>query len=232
MDYKKWEPLYEKIVKDFSFHVENDEKTADVLDKLLQKKKNLFLISKLGDLINNREIIVFGAGPSLESSISRHKKKFIDKLKISADGVTTALLKNDILPDVVVTDLDGRVSDQLKASLEGSITIIHAHADNIDKIKKYVPEFKRHLVGTTQVNSESYDNLHNFGGFTDGDRAVYLANHFHAKKIYLIGFDFNNKIGEYSFAKNKNKDLKLKKLKWCKYLIELLNKKEQNIYYL
>lgn len=228
MDYKDWEPTYKKIVKDFKFHVKDDEKAADVLNNLLQKK-NRFLISKLSNLINSREIIVFGAGPSLEPSIITYKKMFIDKLKIAADGATTALLKNGILPDIIVTDLDGKVPDQLKASSQGSITIIHAHGDNIDRIKKYVPKFKGELLGTTQINPESYDNLHNFGGFTDGDRAVYLADYFHAKEIHLIGFDFNNEIGEYSYAENKDKNLKLKKLKWCEHLIDMLNKNKQNI---
>lgn len=226
MEYKEWEPIYEKIAKDFNISVENDEKAANILDKLLQKKKNLFLISKLGELIDNREIIVFGAGPSLEPAILTYKKKVTDKLKIVADGATTALLKNNIHPDIIVTDLDGKVLDQLKASLEGSITIIHAHGDNIDKIKEYVPKFKGYLVGTTQTNPDPYDNLHNFGGFTDGDRAVHIADHFHAKEIYLMGFDFNNEIGPYSFAENKDKNLKLKKLKWCKHLIDMLNKQD------
>ena len=231
MDYKDWKSTYEKIVGDFNYSVENDEKAADVLDILLQEKKNLFPISTLKDLINNGEIIIFGAGPSLEESILKQKKKFTDKLKIAADGATTALLKNNIRPDIIVTDLDGKVSDQLKANSEGSIAIIHAHGDNINKIKKYVPKLEGKILGTTQINPEPYDFLYNFGGFTDGDRAVYLADHFHAKKIYLMGFDFNGKIGEYSFAENKDKKLKLKKLKWCKYLINVLNK-QNSIHYL
>ncbi len=123
------------------------------------------------------------------------------------------------------------MSDQLKANSEGSIAIIHAHGDNINKIKKYVPKLEGKILGTTQINPEPYKFLHNFGGFTDGDRAVYLADHFHAKKIYLMGFDFNGKIGEYSFAENKDKKLKLKKLKWCEYLIDVLNK-QNSIHYL
>lgn len=231
MDYKDWKSTYEKIVSDFNYSVETDEKAADTLDKLLQEKKNLFPISTLKDLINNREIMIFGAGPSLEESILKHKKKLIYKLKIAADGTTTALLKNNIRPDIIVTDFDGKVSDQLKANSEGSIAIIHAHGDNINKIKKYVPKLEGKILGTTQINPEPYGFLHNFGGFTDGDRAVYLADHFHAKKIYLMGFDFNGKIGEYSFAENKDKKLKLKKLKWCKYLINVLNK-QNSIHYL
>ena len=231
MDYKDWKSNFEKIVSDFNYSVEADEKAAYVLEKLLQEKNNLFPISKLKDLINNKEIVIFGAGPSLEKSILKHKKKLNDKLKIAADGATTALLKNNILPDIIVTDLDGEVSDQLKANSELSIAIIHAHGDNINKIKKYIPELKGKILGTTQINPESYDFLHNFGGFTDGDRAVFLADHFHVKKIYLMGFDFNGKVGEYSFAESKDKKLKLRKLKWCKYLIELLNK-QNSIHYL
>ena len=75
MDYKDWKFTYEKIVSDFNYSVETDEKAAAALDKLLQEKKNLFPISTLKYLINNREIIIFGAGPSLEKSILKHKKK-------------------------------------------------------------------------------------------------------------------------------------------------------------
>jgi len=229
MDYKDWESIYRKIVEDFHFSVENDEKAADVLNTLL-RQKSLMSIDKLNDFIAGKEIIIFGAGPSLENSIITHKKMFANILKIAADGTTTALLKYNICPDIIVTDLDGKVPDQVKANSDGSIVVIHAHGDNIDKVKKYVPKFKGELVGTTQINPEPYDSIHNLGGFTDGDRAVYLADHFHAKKIFLIGFDFNNEIGPYSFSENKNKTLKLKKLKWCKNLINMLNKK--NISYL
>ena len=229
MDYKDWESIYRKIVEDFHFSVENDEKAADVLNTLL-KQKSPMSIDKLNDLIVGKEIIIFGAGPSLENSIITHKKMFANALTIAADGATTALLNYEILPDIIVTDLDGKVPDQVNANSHGSIVVIHAHGDNIDKIKKYVPKFKGKIVGTTQINPEPYDSIHNFGGFTDGDRAVYLADNFHAKKIFLTGFDFNNEIGPYSFSENKNKTLKLKKLKWCKNLISMLNKK--NISYL
>jgi uncharacterized Rossmann fold enzyme len=229
MDYKDWESIYRKIVEEFHFSLENDEKAAYVLNTLL-KQKYPISIDKLNDLITGKEIIIFGAGPSLENSIIAHKKMFANALIIAADGATTALLKYEILPDIIVTDLDGKIPDQVKANLQGSIVVIHAHGDNIDKIKKYVPRFKGEVVGTTQNNPEPYNNIHNFGGFTDGDRAVFLVEHFHAKKIYLVGFDFNNEIGPYSFSENKNKTLKLKKLKWCKNLINMLNKK--NISYL
>jgi len=231
MFYKDYEIIYEKIAEDLSIEIKEDERASDTLDNLL-KNKNLISTDELENLIAGKEIFVFGAGLSLEDSLPTHENKMKGKIKIVADGATTALLNNDILPDIVVTDLDGKVSDQILANSKGSKVIIHAHGDNIDKLEKYVPMFKNNLLGTTQINPKSYKNLHNFFGFTDGDRAAYLADYFHAKKISLIGFDFDGTIGKYSFAENKDKKIKLKKLKWCKYLIDHLNNKNKNIYYL
>ena len=231
MLYKEYKIIYEKITKNLGIQVKDDEKASNILDKLLQNR-NLISVDDLENLIDGKEVIVFGAGPSLETSLYSHKKEYKNKIKIAADGTTTALLKNDILPDIIITDLDGKISDQIKANSKGSIVAIHAHGDNIDKLEEYVPKFKKNLVGTTQINPEPYNNLHNFFGFTDGDRAIYLANHFNAKKIDIIGFDFDGKIGKYSFATYKDKTLKLKKLKWCKYFIDLLKKENKNIQYL
>lgn len=231
MFYKDWGPIYKKIASDFGFSIKKDIMAADILEELLQRKKE-FSIEDFNKLIHNKEVIVFGAGPSLENSIEINKKEFADKINIAADGATTALLEKNILPDIIVTDLDGKVSDQIIANSKNSIVVVHAHGDNIDKIKRYVPEFKWKIIGSTQTNPKAYKNVYNFGGFTDGDRAVFIASHFNAKKIYLIGFDFDGEIGKYSFSKDKNKNLKLKKLKWCKYLIELLMKNKNNIFYL
>ncbi|MBU4189948.1 MAG: DUF115 domain-containing protein, partial [Candidatus Thermoplasmatota archaeon] len=95
----------------------------------------------------------------------------------------------------------------------GAIAMIHAHGNNINRLERYVPMFNGKLIGTTQA--KPFDNIYNFGGFTDGDRAVCLSDHFGAKKIFLAGFDFKN-VGKYS----KSKELKMKKLGWAKRIIE------------
>jgi len=230
MFYNDWEPIYKNIVNDFGYSIKKDKQASDILEELLNNNK-LSSIKKLNEMIYNKEVFVFGAGPSLENSIDIYKKKFENKIKIAADGATTALIEKNIQPELIVTDLDGKVSDQIDASSKGSIVIIHAHGDNINEIKRYIPEFKGNLIGTTQTDPNPYKNVHNFGGFTDGDRAVFISSHFNAKKIHLIGFDFNGKIGKYSFSKDKDINLKLKKLKWCRYLIELLMKNKNNIFY-
>jgi len=223
MFYKDWKPFYEKIFNDLKLNFKKDKDAAFLLDTILSNKK-IVPIKKLEKLIKNKEIIVFGAGHTLEKSILKHKKTFENKVKISADGATSALLKNNILPDIIVTDLDGKISDISYANNKGTIVIIHAHGDNIEKIKNYVKTFKGEILGTTQIDPTSFKKLYNFGGFTDGDRAIFLANHFKAKKIFLTGFNFDENIGEYSFAEKKDKTMKLKKLKWCKFFIDLLSK--------
>lgn len=65
----------------------------------------------------------------------------------------------------------------------------------------------------------------NFGGFTDGDRAVCLARHMGTKNIILEGFNFENptpKIGT-------SIEIKAKKLKWAKKIIFDMNPNDINI---
>jgi len=231
MFYKDWKPIYEEIAKDFNYMLEKEMKSTEMLDDLL-KKRNKFPLDELYGKISDKEVIIFGAGPSLEKTLDLHKELIKESITISADGTTSALLKNDILPDIIVTDLDGNINDQIYANSNGSLTIIHAHGDNISEIKRFVPKFKNKVIGSTQINPQSFENVYNFGGFTDGDRAVFLSSHFNAKKIQLIGFDFNGEVGKYSCPEKKDINLKIKKLKWCKHLIELLIKKNGNIYYL
>ncbi len=231
MLYKKWKPFYKQILNDFNFEYKNDIESAKLLDNLLSEK-NIFSIKELEKNIKGKKVAIFGAGSSLENSKYYLKNELKNSIKITADGATSFLLENKIIPDIIVTDLDGKISDQIQANKTKSLIVIHAHGDNFDKIKNYLPEFKGKIIGTTQTNPKDFKNLYNFGGFTDGDRAVFLADHFKAKKIYLLGFDYENKIGKYSFSDKKNRKIKLRKLKWCKKLISELQKQLPNIKYL
>jgi len=142
---------------------------------------------------------------------------------ISADGATTALLKlAEVVPDVVVTDLDGNIDDLLRADKLGSVMMVHGHGDNIGRLRKYVPRFKN-VIGTTQV--EPRPNVYNFSGFTDGDRAVFLAVAIGAKLVALAGMDFGQTVGEYSKKHVKSIEVKRQKLKIGKDLLEWLASK-------
>jgi uncharacterized Rossmann fold enzyme len=72
------------------------------------------------------------------------------------------------------------------------------------------------------------ENVHNFGGFTDGDRCVFLAEEFGAKKIVLVGMEFGNIIGKYSKGKVKNAELKKQKMRAGRQLLEMLAKQSRS----
>jgi 2-amino-4-hydroxy-6-hydroxymethyldihydropteridine diphosphokinase len=183
--------------------------------------------------IQNNKALVIGAGPSIEESniqnyiletcnCSKGKSDNAvskDMVVIAADGATEMCLDLGIVPDFIVTDLDGDYESLVRAHSGGSIMVIHAHGDNIDKITSQVPSFS-HVIATTQ--SFPLKNVYNFGGFTDGDRSVFLADEFLAREILLVGMDFDSKIGFFSKRKVPNFELKKRKLQIAKYLVGMI----------
>lgn len=215
MDFEAWEGYYNQILADFGFKKDEDERSASILSALLVGK-NLGSSDDLADIIHGKEVFVIGGGKNLETELSQD---FSHNIIIAADGSTSRLLKRNIIPHIIVTDLDGNVEDQLKANENGTLIAVHAHGDNIEAIKKWTPKFQGKIIGTMQCRP--FGNLHNYGGFTDGDRGVFLAHHFGAKNIRLIGFDFEN-VGEKA---NCDRETKARKLLWAKKLILALGVK-------
>ena len=212
-----WKKKYAEILSEFGYNEEDDFVSAKFLNSLLNRK---FSLKNIKNLIENQNVFVIGAGPSLESSIN-FIKKYPKTTKIVADGAAQALIKNKIIPDIVVTDLDGDETTLKKIGAGKTIMVVHAHGDNIEKLPM-VKKFKN-CIGTTET--KSFEKINNFGGFTDGDRCVFLAKHFDAKKIILFGMDFGNKIGKYSKKNLPHKQTKLKKLRRGKKLLEWLASK-------
>ena len=207
-----WESKYREILKDFGYSRKKDNQSAKLLNSLLQKKT---LSIGIRDLIKNRPVFVIGAGPTLPSCISilkRHK----EITKIVADGATKAIIENGLKPDIVVTDLDGDIKSLKKAGRTNTIMVVHAHGDNSERIN--LVKYFKNCIGTTQT--KPIGKVNNFGGFTDGDRCVFLADYFKAKKIILLGMDFGTRIGKYSKNKVDNRAIKIAKLHRGKKLLE------------
>ena len=200
-----WKRRYQSILKELSYSEKKDKESAVILDSILKKNSNYQKITKL---IQGKTVFVIGSGPSLSFAIPK-LKKFKKSIKIAADSSLKPLLENGIVPDIIVTDLDGDEDAIKKLSKKKSIFVIHAHGDNIKKLQM-VKEIKN-CIGTTQTTP--FNKIQNFGGFTDGDRGVFLASHFEAKKIILFGMDFGKQIGKFSNTKKSDRDTKLKKLK-------------------
>jgi 2-amino-4-hydroxy-6-hydroxymethyldihydropteridine diphosphokinase len=217
-----WFPYYQDIRQQFGYSTEKDQNATNILSNML-KKKSLDL-KVLQRKIVRRHVMVIGAGDSLIQNIKFVKKnrKFV---KIVADGATKALIENHIKPDIVVTDLDGDISFLRKAERVGAIIVVHSHGDNIEEMKKIVPTLRR-VIGTTQVMP--VENVYNFGGFTDGDRCVFLADEFGAEEIVLVGMEFGDRIGVHSKRSVDNIQLKIDKMKAGKRLLEMLAKRSRS----
>lgn len=213
-----WNQKYLEIAGELALDVEADLEAAGILDGLLTDSRPDY--SRL-DGLRGKKIFVFGAGPSLRRDVRGIKNQGLHKIKdfvfIAADGAAKALLREDILPDIHVTDLDSDPEVILEVNRGGALTIVHAHGDNISSLKKVVPGL-RNCLGTTQV--KPFGRLRNFGGFTDGDRCVFLAEYFKPAVIVLAGMDFGQLIGEYSGRYEQG--FKLRKLLIGKQLLEEL----------
>jgi len=211
---KGWEKKYTEILREFQYNRRKDTQSARILSSILRTK---FPLKKLEKKIKNQTVFVIGAGSSLNQSIP-FLKKYKNITKIVADGATKALIENKIKPDIVVTDLDGDQKFLKKAGKENAIMIVHSHGDNVDKL--YLASGFKYCLGTTE--GKPFGNIRNFGGFTDGDRCVFLAKYFGAKRIILFGMDFGTKIGKYSKNKVINRTTKIRKLRCGKELLEWL----------
>ncbi|KYH42039.1 MAG: hypothetical protein AYL33_003720, partial [Candidatus Bathyarchaeota archaeon B63] len=118
---------------------------------------------------------------------------------IAADGAAQAIVERGKIPHIIVTDLDGDFEAILNSARRGSIIAVHAHGDNMERVSRHMGEIisaTRLIIGTTQV--EPVPPTVNFGGFTDGDRAVFMASRYEATPIVLVGMDFGNVVGRRS----------------------------------
>jgi uncharacterized Rossmann fold enzyme len=213
MKFEEWEPIYKLILEDMHFDRIYDENSAHLLSKMLETKgrkkiPDVIEVEILHRAINGKDVLVCGKAPRLKDDIKNVDfKKYVI---IAADGATSVLMNNEITPDIIVTDLDGNMDDEARANDLGAIMVVHAHGDNMDALGEELPRLKR-VIGTTQ--SKPLHNVYNFGGFSDGDRSVFLAKEMGARSISLIGFDFNDK---------NVTPLKKKKLMWAEKLINTI----------
>lgn len=200
MDFNEWEGWYKEILETLGFSRDDDEKTAELLDKILDEKGCLTIEQFFDEMMGKKDtskFIVVGAGPSIKKHIKYVKENYDlnDYLIVSADGATTAMLEDDLVPDIVATDLDGKMEDLLAANSLGSYFVIHAHGNNEELIDNWTTKFDK-ILGTTQ--SVPIGHLYNFGGFTDGDRAMFFAIALGCEEMVLAGMDFGTTVTKYS----------------------------------
>lgn len=216
MKWSLWKPRYQRIVRELELDERADTEAARTLNALLSEPD----LEGLRRLIRGHPCVVFGAGPSLEEdALSLSLRGFRNATIITADGATSVLLQYRV-PDVVVTDLDGDLKDLLRAWRSGAWLVVHAHGDNVSKLMEIGHELRSGIraLGTTQV--KPFGKLFNFGGFTDGDRAAFMAHELGASKIMLAGMDLSDRIGKHSGSRNPRRTRA--KLRICEQLLSWL----------
>lgn len=202
MNFEEWEPWYHEILEYFAFLQEDDEEAARVLSSLLRRDD----LSLLSASCAGKRVTVCGNAPCLAREIRR-----IRGVVFAADAAALVLASHGVRPDAVFTDLDGATDEFIGMNREGTIMVVHAHGDNIPMLNCWVPRFPGPLVGTTQ--GRPLTNVHNFGGFTDGDRAAFAAHALGASRISLAGFDLDDPDVD---------PVKRGKLYWARRLLALL----------
>ena len=208
MRHSEWEPIYQEILEDMGYDRADDEACVRIL-KAVTLNSDLITDDEASERFSGTAT-VFGDAPCLESDISRLPP---EGTLVSSGSAVARLLAIGIVPDVVVTDLDGDIDAQLEASSRGALTFIHAHGDNQDLVREYAGRFSGPVILTTQSVPDTV--VANYGGFTDGDRAVCIAQEFGCREILLEGFDFerpNRKDGS-------DPAVKLRKLAWARRII-------------
>jgi hypothetical protein len=205
MEFSAWEPHYREILDYFGFSRDDDEKAARLLATLTADRDDL---SALARLVQGHDVVVCGNAPCLERELARIPK---GSVVFAADAAADVLFTHGIRPDAVFTDLDGATDLLVEMNRAGTIVVVHAHGDNIPLLQHWVKRLPGPVVATTQ--STPLKHVHNFGGFSDGDRAVFAADTLGAKTITLVGFDLDDK----------NVDpVKRGKLMWAKKLLALI----------
>jgi len=193
----EWLNWYDRIAAELGIEPSKDLAAAELLASTICGRA-ITPTSLAERLARFKAVVVFGAGPSLLRDVetSRELLSRSDIGVVAADGACTPLIREGVLPSVVVTDLDGPEDDLRACSTNGSVMVVHAHGDNVEALRRVLPQISGQVMGTTQTAPVGC--LQNFGGFTDGDRAVLMCEALGCKRIVLGGMDFGCEVGEYS----------------------------------
>lgn len=182
MDFDTWEPVYERIIADFGYSRAADERARDRLSEYA----TAFDFDRLP--LAGATVAVAGAARSLGDDLALARDA---DFVLAASSATDVLADAGIRVDAMVTDLDKNPETARERTRRGEAVVAHGHGDNVPAIEAWLPRFDaEHTVCTTQA--EPRDAVYDFGGFTDGDRAAFLADELGARELVFPGWDFDD----------------------------------------
>jgi uncharacterized Rossmann fold enzyme len=157
-------------------------------------------------------VAIVGAGPSLDSELDTVRAA---DTVVAASDAAYRLRSAGVTVDCMVTDLDEESDVARELTAEGTPVAAHAHGDNRPALRERVPRLTvEWVLPTTQA--APVGPVVNPGGFTDGDRAAFLADHCGAAELRFAGWDFDDPSVD---------PLKAHKLDWAERLLRWLERR-------
>ncbi|WP_254543958.1 6-hydroxymethylpterin diphosphokinase MptE-like protein [Halomarina pelagica] len=199
-----WLAVYEVILADFGFDRASDERARDRLAELT----DAFDLDRLAS-VEGSTVAVAGAGPSLADELAVARRADV---VFAASSAADVLRAEGVRVDLMVTDLDKNPATAVQLTHEGTPVAVAAHGDNVPALVEWVPQMtRRNVLPTTQA--EPAGPVVNLGGFTDGDRAAFVADHLGAAALTFPGWDFDDPEVD---------PMKRRKLAWAERLLRWL----------
>ncbi|ELZ27450.1 hypothetical protein C475_06010 [Halosimplex carlsbadense 2-9-1] len=235
MEFHDWDPVYAAILADMGFDRDGDERARDLLVDLVSDgtargeddldrgapasdagadpsgsdgdREGPLAVADLD--FDGETVAIVGAGPSLGDELD--VVRGADSV-VAASDAAAAVREAGLGVDCMVTDLDERSDVARELTVEGTPVAVHAHGDNRPALRERVPRLAvEWVLPTTQAAPAG--PVVDTGGFTDGDRAAFLADHCGAAQLVFAGWDFDDPdVGP----------MKARKLVWAERLLRWL----------
>ncbi|QPV61478.1 DUF115 domain-containing protein [Halosimplex litoreum] len=209
MEFDEWEPVYEAVLADMGFDRAGDERARDLLADLVVDSGGSGSLAPADLDFAGETVAVVGAGPSLGDELG--VVRAADSV-VAASDAAAAVREAGLVVDCMVTDLDEESDVARELTAAGTPVAVHAHGDNRPALRERVPELVvESVLPTTQAAPAG--PVVDTGGFTDGDRAAFLADHCGAETLVFAGWDFDDPDVD---------PLKARKLGWAERLLRWL----------
>jgi uncharacterized Rossmann fold enzyme len=207
VNFETFEPVYEAILADFGFDRAADERARDVAAEL----STPFPRSRFDDW-DGAVVAVAGAAPCLRDEVGLARRADV---VVAASTAADVLVDAGVDVDCMVTDLDKNPDTAADLTARGVPVAAHAHGDNVPAVREWLPRFDAdHTLTTTQA--APVGAVHNPGGFTDGDRAAFLADRAGADRLVFPGWAFDDETVA---------PMKARKLDWAARLLGWLERR-------
>lgn len=199
VEFSAWEPIYTAIIEDLGLDRAADERARDFIAALTTP----FDLDRLA--FAGETVAIVGGGPIDDLTPARQA----DRVVAAGGGVGC---RRAVSIDLVVTDLDSAPEAVVALTHDGTPVAVGAHGDNIPAIETHVPAMNQeNVLATTQAKPVGH--VLNAGGFTDGDRAAFIADHCGAGTLVFLGWELDDSSVE---------PMKRRKLRWTERLLTVL----------